>query len=209
MSEYQEYLWEESKTDAHRYLYPVLKKVIHKYKNKKILDVGCGSGYIANRLINEGFDVYGVDASKSGIEIAKRINRSRFFLHDINGHHLPDVLKSTKFDVIISTEVIEHLYAPRLYMKLVKSILPVGGILVLSTPYHGYLKNLAMAISNRLDSHFTVLWDGGHIKFWSRKSIESLLNEFNFEIVDFRGAGRVPYLWKSMFVTGKLMDKIQ
>jgi len=89
-------------------------------------------------------------------------------------------------------------------MKLIKNILPPRGVVIISTPYHGYLKNLVMALTNKMDSHFTVLWDGGHIKFWSKHTLTSLLNEFGFEVAQFRGSGRLPYLWKSMFISAKL-----
>ncbi len=55
-----------------------------------------------------------------------------------------------------------------------------------------------------MDNHFTVLWDGGHIKFWSRKTITVLLEEFGFKILVFKGSGRIPYLWKSMFIKAKI-----
>ena len=81
------------------------------------------------------------------------------------------------------------------------------GEIIISTPYHGYLKNLAIALTNKMDHHFTTLWDGGHIKFWSKRSLTVLLNEFGFEVTQFSGSGRLPYLWKSMFVRATLIDK--
>jgi 2-polyprenyl-6-hydroxyphenyl methylase/3-demethylubiquinone-9 3-methyltransferase len=74
----------------------------------------------------------------------------------------------------------------------------------LSTPYHGYLKNLALALCDRWDHHHTALWHGGHIKFFSRATIGRLLSDNGFEVQGFRGVGRVPYLWKSMVVVGRL-----
>lgn len=76
--------------------------------------------------------------------------------------------------------------------------------MIISTPYHGYLKNLALAITGKMDMHFTALWDGGHIKFWSVKSLTQLLDEFGFKVVEFRGSGRLPYIWKSMFIKAKI-----
>lgn len=204
MTNYKDYGWKEGATDAHGYLYPTLYEMLAEYKGMRILDVGCGNGVIACRLLADGFDIYGIDASETGISIASRKNPGRFFVQDISSEQLPDALSAFQFEVVISTEVIEHLYAPRSYMKLIKNILPRGGVVIISTPYHGYLKNLVMALSNKMDSHFTVLWDGGHIKFWSRRTLTSLLNEFGFEATQFRGSGRVPYLWKSMFISAKL-----
>jgi len=204
LSEYADYQWGDGETDAHSYIYPVLRSLLTEHKGKLIIDVGCGNGVIACKLIAEGFDVYGIDASASGISIARRAHADRFFIHDTSSEYLPEVLADKKFDVVVSTEVIEHLYAPRRYIELIRTLLRPGGMLILSTPYHGYLKNLALALTNKLDSHFTALWDGGHIKFWSIKTISVLLGEFDFKVVLFKGCGRIPFLWKSMFVSAKL-----
>ena len=72
------------------------------------------------------------------------------------------------------------------------------GQLICSTPYHGYLKNLALSLVNKWDDHHNPLWDGGHIKFFSRDSLTRLLREAGLVNISFRGAGRLPYLWKSM-----------
>jgi len=205
MSEYKDYGWEEGYTDAHGYLYKTLLGLLQGDKNKIILDVGCGNGSIANLLIAEGFVVYGIDASESGIEIAKKTNPENFFLQILDGtNQIPEELKHINFDIVISTEVIEHLYSPRDYLKFVRKVLSNrGGKLIVSTPYHGYLKNLLMAITNKTDSHYTVLWDGGHIKFWSVRTLTALLEEFDFEVLQFKGSGRIPFLWKSMFMVAK------
>jgi len=41
-------------------------------KSRTILDVGCGNGEMTNRLISEGYNVYGTDGAVTGIEIAKK-----------------------------------------------------------------------------------------------------------------------------------------
>jgi len=51
----------------------------------------------------------------------------------------------------------------------VSQLLRPGGRLIISTPYHGNLKNPFIALSNKWDSHLSPPWDGGHIKLWSRK----------------------------------------
>jgi 2-polyprenyl-3-methyl-5-hydroxy-6-metoxy-1,4-benzoquinol methylase len=96
------------------------------------------------------------------------LGRLRGPVLDVSSGKLPAGLAGTRFDVVISTEVIEHPYDPRDFLAFARRILPGGGDFIVSTPYRGYLKNLALAVSGKLDSHFTVLWDGGHIKFFSR-----------------------------------------
>ncbi len=54
-----------------------------------------------------------------------------------------------------------------------------------------------------MDRHFTVLWDHGHIKFWSPKTLSFALEEAGFTDLKMIGAGRVPYLWKSMVFSAR------
>ena len=116
----------------------------------------------------------------------------------------PEELSTIRFDTIISTEVIEHLYDPRKYVLFCKQVLKGKGRLILSTPYNGYLKYLALALVGGMDRHLTVLWDGGHIKFWSKKTLTLLLEEQGFKVTQFIGCGRFPYLWKSMILVAEL-----
>jgi 2-polyprenyl-3-methyl-5-hydroxy-6-metoxy-1,4-benzoquinol methylase len=205
MSDYQDYNWEnESFTQAHAYFMPPIIKMLPA-DGSPILDVGCGNGSFANFLISKGFNVYGTDASVTGIELANRRNPGHFFTQDLSEDTLPVELKEIKFQTIISTEVVEHLYDPRKYIRFCKAILEEsGGNLIVSTPYHGYFKNLTLSIFGAWDKHLTALWDGGHIKFWSYKTLSALLTEAGFEIVSFKGCGRIPLIWKSMIINSKI-----
>jgi 2-polyprenyl-3-methyl-5-hydroxy-6-metoxy-1,4-benzoquinol methylase len=184
------------------YLLPPLRRMLGAPRGP-ILDVGCGNGAIARVLLAEGYDVYGIDASRSGIEIAEANAPGRFFLHDVSAERLPEALAGKRFAFVISTEVISHLYAPRRLLDLARGVLAEDGELILSAPYHGYLKNLALAVSGRMDAHFTALWDGGFIKFFSRRTLEEMLRQQCFVVTDFAGAGRLPYLWNSMLVKAR------
>lgn len=99
---------------------------------------------------------------------------------------------------MISLEVVEHVYAPRDYARSLFNLVEPGGTAIVSTPYHGYLKNLVLAVSGKMDKHFTALWDHGHIKFWSILTLETLLTEAGFRNIRFRRLGRIPVLAKSM-----------
>jgi hypothetical protein len=77
-----------------------------------------------------------------------------------------------------------------------------GGRFVCTTPYHGYLKNLAIAVAGKWDSHASPLWDGGHIKLFSRHTLQRLFEEVGFVNTTFEGIGRMPYLWMSMAMSG-------
>ncbi|GIK62074.1 MAG: class I SAM-dependent methyltransferase [Ignavibacteriota bacterium] len=207
MSEYIEYGYQSADPhQSHKYLFSVIKNLLAD-KKKKILDVGCGNGSLVIELLKLGYDAYGIDASIEGITIAKKKYPDRFYILDLSKTHIPSELSDVKFEVIISTEVIEHLHSPRSLISFCKDIFlknNIKGDLIISTPYHGYFKNLVLAVSNKMDSHFTALWEGGHIKFWSRKSLTKLLTDNGFKVTHFVGCGRLPLLWKSMIVKAEL-----
>jgi len=208
MSEYKEYGYvDENDNHAHRYIFPKLLELINDKRNEFILDLGCGNGSLARKLIKTGFkNIYGTDASIQGIEIAKRNVENRFYVQDLNSNELPESIQSISFKIIISTEVVEHLYNPDEFIDFCKNILMKngGGELILSTPYHGYLKNLILSIFNKWDHHHTVFWQGGHIKFWSKQTLSKLLINHGFTVTAFKGCGRIPYVWKSMIISAKI-----
>ena len=111
-------------------------------------------------------------------------------------------LGEAPFDIVVSTEVVEHLYDPRAYARGCFRALKPGGRFICTTPYHGFAKNLLLALANKWDAHANPLWDGGHIKLWSRKTLARLLTETGFVNLQFRGAGRLPFLWMTMVMAG-------
>ena len=169
---------------------------------RSVLDAGCGNGNLAARIAAAGFEVAAFDPSVSAIEHARAAYPGVQF-EVASGYEDIHARFGRLFDACIAVEVIEHLYEPRQFVSRVFDVLRPGGRFVLSTPYHGYLKNLALAVTGKMDSHYTALWDGGHIKFWSRATLTAVLQERGFQILDFQGAGRLPLLWKSMIVTAR------
>ncbi|MBK0379395.1 class I SAM-dependent methyltransferase [Mucilaginibacter segetis] len=206
MAEYQEHNFHsENPSHLWHYIQESLLSLINKEDNRCILDLGCGNGYLVNNLIAYGYNAYGIDASQTGIAIAKQKNPDRFFIQDLDDSKLPVEIRDLKFDTIISTEVIEHLYNPFAFIDFCKSILDeTNGELIISTPYHGYFKNLILSVFNKWDKHTNPVAVGGHIKFWSKNTLSKLLTDAGFTIVDFKGCGRFPYLWKSMIIKAKL-----
>ena len=161
---------------------------------RSICDLGCGNGHITGRLAALGYRVTGVDASASGIQIAQRAYPGVEFVHALID---PD-LNLGQFDLVISSDVIEHLYRPSDLLEAASSLLKPGGQILLGTPYHGYLKNLVLAATGKMDAHFSALHDGGHIKFFSVNTLSKLIRAHGFDDLNFTFYGRAPWLWKNM-----------
>ncbi|MGF1923091.1 MAG: class I SAM-dependent methyltransferase [Bacteroidia bacterium] len=207
MSNYKDYGYDNAdSTYVQSYITAPILSLLNVNINKTILDVGCGNGSLVKLFVEKGYNAYGTDASETGIKIASNFDSKRFAVQDLSKDELPENFKNLAFDTITSTEVIEHLYDPRAFIQFCKSILLKngGGEIILSTPYHGYLKNLVLSILNKWDTHADPLWAGGHIKFWSKQTIGKLLVEQGFTVTNFVGCGRLPYLWKSMIIKAKI-----
>jgi 2-polyprenyl-3-methyl-5-hydroxy-6-metoxy-1,4-benzoquinol methylase len=165
----------------------------------KILDLGCGNGYVSDQLSRMGHSVTGVDVSRDGIEIAARAYPGvEFRLGSVYDESLNSL--GSDFDIVMSLEVVEHLFHPARLFDQARARLKNGGYLILSTPYHGYLKNLAISIVNGWDEHFRVDREGGHIKFFSNAALREMAQAAGLRVLAFDGAGRIPLLWKSTIV---------
>ena len=190
-------------TWSNRYLWRPVREIFlaNLESGSRIMDVGCGNGATAAMLFEQGYSVAGVDTSTSGICVAEKAFpdvrfEERSAYSDLAGEF-------GEFDAVLSLEVVEHCYWPRKFAENVFSLLRPGGLAVISTPFHGYWKNLALALAGKFDAHWSPLWDGGHIKFWSEKTLRTLLEETGFVDIAFRRVGRVPALAKSMIAISR------
>ena len=201
-SEIAGYRWTNAALNtSHDYLLPTLLRELERLQTevpvrgrRRIFELGCGNGSVANVLSQRGWEVTGVDPSREGIAQANT-QYPHLKLHE--GSAYEDL--SSRYVcllMITSLEVVEHVYAPRQYAATFFDILELGGTAIISTPYHGYWKNLAMALTGKLDAHFTALWDHGHIKFWSIWTLSELLREAGFIDIRFKRVGRIPVLAK-------------
>lgn len=198
-----EYFYQDSNlTSTHSFLMARLLSMLPRSTNPqcqkiRVLDLGCGNGSFSYAIAQQGYEVVGIEESEQGFTIASSSFPDCHFIQ-ASIYDLPYAELHNSFDVVISVEVIEHLFYPRELVKAAKQCLKPKGRLILTTPYHGYFKNLMLAISGRMDEHFHVLWDGGHIKFFSVETLTSLVETEGYTDIHFNFAGRLPYLWKSM-----------
>ncbi len=184
----------------------IFDKTIENKKKIKVLDMGCyiGTDIFMLGLNNKNIDFYGIDISKNAIKRAKELARFRNFKNvkfkvgDLN-KKLP--YKNCFFDVILCSEVIEHIKDPEKLIKQCYLKLKKGGTLIITTPNKNQLieklkLNKIINIDKyrayefyRLGKNITKeVWDEeGHISVMSNKELVSLLKRNNFKITKNEG----------------------
>jgi 2-polyprenyl-3-methyl-5-hydroxy-6-metoxy-1,4-benzoquinol methylase len=185
-------------TWSNAYLWPPLMDALRRVAPapRRVFELGCGNGATARLLAAQGYSVTAVDPSTSGIEVAKRYETDG--LHFALGSTADDLAAAYgTFPLVVSLEVIEHCPSAREYMQCFRSLLAPGGVGVISTPYHGYLKNLAVIASGKFDHHFDPLWEGGHLKFFTHAKLRALFEELGFSRYELHRVGRVAPFAKS------------
>ena len=132
------------KTYEHDYWVRPALAILPKQQHRRLFDLGCGNGAIAADLQSAGFDVTGVDASESGIANAN-LAHPAIKLH-VGSAYDDLAARYGRFPIVVSFEVVCYMYDPRSFDGAVFDLLQPGGLALISTPYHGYLKNLVVAL---------------------------------------------------------------
>ena len=155
----------------------------------RVLDVGCGEGQFAAELARAGFVVVGVDVAEEPLRRARARHPPWICVRVPAGGPWP--LADASFDVVWAGETIEHVADTAGWLSEVRRVLRSGGSLLLSTPAHGRLSVLRLAMSHRsFDAHFDPRAD--HLRFYTRRTLTRLLEDFGFEDIEVRGAGGLP-----------------
>jgi 2-polyprenyl-3-methyl-5-hydroxy-6-metoxy-1,4-benzoquinol methylase len=145
-------------------------------------------------------EVAGVDPSREGIAHA-RVRGSNLRV----GSAYDDLATEFgRWPFVLCVEVVEHVYFPHRLARTLHELCDPGALAIVSTPYHGYWKNLALSlVPGAWDRHHHPLSDHGHIKFWSVRTLRALLLQAGFKAVRFGRVGRVAALAKSMIAVAE------
>lgn len=136
-------------------------------KNKKILDFGCGSGYGAMRMAQVASFVSGVDVSQEAVDFAQARYGAENLKFQTIREDGPLPFPDHHFDVVLSSQVLEHVYQDGVYLSEAKRVLKEGGVFIVITPDR----------SGRL-LPWQKPWNRWHLREYSAEGLKSLVAGF-------------------------------
>jgi 2-polyprenyl-3-methyl-5-hydroxy-6-metoxy-1,4-benzoquinol methylase len=148
-------------------------------RHKKVVDVGCATGYFSKLLVDEGCDVVGIEINPDAAKVAEQYCR-QVIVADLDQQDIQEVLGSEQFEVAIFGDVLEHLKDPWSTLKSVRKILAADGYVVASIPNiaHGAIR-LAL-LEGRFEYAELGLLDDTHLRFFTRETVHQLFEETGY-----------------------------
>lgn len=208
-----------------------LQFIIETLKNKLpenavVLDVGCGNGVISRSLGFYGFNVYGIDVSKKAIEKAKQLNSLTNVKFDLlSAEQL--VAEGKKYNAVICSEVLEHLFEPEKLLNVLYQSLSDDGILIVTVPNgkgprEVFVTKPIIALQKKNNGIWqtiiklksllgykgtTIQSDASdltHIQFFTKKTLDKLAADNDFKIVKFGKTNFIEDVFPFSLITKKI-----
>ncbi|OGH14293.1 MAG: hypothetical protein A2687_01555 [Candidatus Levybacteria bacterium RIFCSPHIGHO2_01_FULL_38_26] len=158
-----------------------LKTVVRLIKDsqKTILDVGCAGGWFISEISNKfpKTKCHGIDIYDKGIKYAKKIYPKIEF-KTADAHKIP--YRENSFDLVICTEVLEHLDDPRGALLEIKRVLRKYGRAVIELDSGGFIFSVAWYAWRKFDGR---VWNGSHLHSFNIKKLERMIQSCGFKIL--------------------------
>lgn len=149
----------------------------------KLLDVGCGEGFFAEQLHNNGNEVTGIDALESPIHAASMRD---YYQTDLQFGLGPvaSQLRGCEFDKVLILDVLEHLNQPeRVLRDVIPLLRPSGGSVIVSVPNIANISVRLSLLFGRFEYADRGIMDRTHVRFYTRKTARELLESNGYRVV--------------------------
>ena len=178
-----------------RHLKP-LERLTGPPNGRPLLDVGCYAGVFVEIAARHGWDAWGVEPSRWAVEQAQARE-----LHVVQGTLETADLPEATFDVVTMWDVIEHVTDPLGTLQRVHQLLKPGGLLVVHTI------DIDSLFARLMGSRWPWLMEM-HIYYFSRRTLQTMLERCGFQVLSDRPQGRYLRLGYLMSRVGALMPLV-
>lgn len=150
----------------------------------RVLDVGCGDGYLGEILAERGYEVTGIERSDG---FTGRFPESvRLVVADLE-EGLPPL--ESRYDYVLCADILEHLRKPENLLAQIRGVLKRGGRLVASLPNSGNIYFRLNVLAGRFPQEDKGLFDRTHLRFYMWDGWARLLQEAGYSIETVRSSG--------------------
>ena len=148
-----------------------------------VLDIGAADGSVARPLVARGCRVWAVESDPEAAAKAQSVCE-RVIVGDVERLDLETAVESRRFDVVLLLDVLEHLRTPLVTLERARALLAPGGRIIVSIPNvaHGAVRVSLM--SGNFNYTETGLLDKTHLRFFDRRSVETLFRNARLRIVE-------------------------
>jgi 2-polyprenyl-3-methyl-5-hydroxy-6-metoxy-1,4-benzoquinol methylase len=153
--------------------------------NKRVLEVGCATGYFTKALRDRGCDVVGIEMDAEAAAITEQW-AERVVVGNLDAGTLWKELEGEQFDALTFGDVLEHLRDPLTTLRAATRLLKPSGIVVISVPNvaHG---DIRMALlQGEFPYRETGLLDRTHIRFFTLSGLRDMIKEAGLVLVETR-----------------------
>jgi methionine biosynthesis protein MetW len=149
---------------------------------ERVLDVGCGPGYLAEHLTKQkNCTVVGIEQDPRLAEIAGRVC-AKVYQINLEAGGLRQI--QGRFTTIFFGDIIEHVRNALELLRQASDLLESGGRVIVSTPNFVHIKNRVRVLLGTFEYRDAGLLDRTHVHFYTRKTLYSLLDEAGYRVVE-------------------------
>lgn len=156
-----------------------IEKRCDEFRGKRLLDIGCATGYMMDVAKEKGCEVYGVELSTWACDQARRRHRNV-----LNKPLAQCFFKDSFFDIVSLTDLLEHIGYPHHLFKEIKRILKPGGYILITTPDNS-------SWSRRIMGKKWFQFKDEHVIYYNKKALSNICNLYGFEIIEVRANRKI------------------
>lgn len=150
-------------------------------EGKRVLDIGCSSGYLARPLVQQGCTVVGIEQDEVAAEEARDVC-AEVLVGDVESLELP--FPPGSFDVVLCGDLLEHLRDPERFLGRVRPLLRLDGLLVATTPNVANWANRLGLLVGRWRYTERGILDRTHLHLFTRATLRETFERAGYRVLE-------------------------